>query len=204
MTDPGEPLLEVRNLKKHFPIKGGILKRTTDYVKAVDGMSFTVDYGETMALIGESGSGKSTVAETIIGLQQATGGTIIFDGEDITNPSSDQLQEMRSRIQMVFQDPTSSLNPRRTVGNSIEVPMKSRGIPKEEREERISELLNLVELNNEYLYKYPHELSGGQKQRINIARAISIKPDLLLLDEPTSALDVSVDHWAAGESSTRA
>jgi oligopeptide transport system ATP-binding protein len=198
MTDHDEPLLEVRDLKKHFPVKGGILKRTTGYVKAVDGMSFSIDHGETMALIGESGSGKSTVAETIIGLQQATAGTIIFDGEDITNPSSDQLQEMRSRIQMVFQDPTSSLNPRRTVGKSMEVPMKSRGVPKEKREERISELLDLVELNDEYLYKYPHELSGGQKQRINIARAISIEPDLLLLDEPTSALDVSVQAKIIG------
>mgnify|MGYP000678182847 CR=1 FL=1 len=198
MTDSDDPLLEVRDLKKYFPVKGGVLKRTTGYVKAVDGMSFSIDHGETMALIGESGSGKSTVAETIIGLQQATDGTILFDGEDITNPSADQLQEMRSRIQMVFQDPTSSLNPRRTVGKSMEVPMKSRGVPKEQREERISELLDLVELNDEYLYKYPHELSGGQKQRINIARAISIEPDLLLLDEPTSALDVSVQAKIIG------
>jgi oligopeptide transport system ATP-binding protein len=198
MTDSDAPLLEVRDLKKYFPVKGGLLKRTTGYVKAVDGMSFSIDHGETMALIGESGSGKSTVAETIIGLQQATDGTILFDGADITDPSEEQLQEMRSRIQMVFQDPTSSLNPRRTIGKSLEVPMKSRGVPKEEREERISELLDLVELNDEYLYKYPHELSGGQKQRINIARAISIEPDLLLLDEPTSALDVSVQAKIIG------
>jgi oligopeptide transport system ATP-binding protein len=187
-----DTLLSVRNLKKYFPIKGGVLKRTTDHVKAVDGVSFNIERGETMALIGESGSGKSTVANTIIGIHQATDGTIVFDGEDITNPTDEQLEEMRSRMQMVFQDPTSSLNPRRTVGKSLEVPMKARGVPAAEREERISELLDRVELNDEYLYKYPHELSGGQKQRINIARAISIEPDLLLLDEPTSALDVSV------------
>jgi len=187
-----DALLSVRNLEKYFPIKGGVLKRTTGHVKAVDGVSFDIERGETMALIGESGSGKSTVANAIIGIHRATGGTVEFDGEDITDPTDDQLERMRSRMQMVFQDPTSSLNPRRTVGESMEVPMKARGVPAAEREERISELLDRVELNDEYLYKYPHELSGGQKQRINIARAISIEPDLLLLDEPTSALDVSV------------
>ena len=198
VTEMADTLLKVEDLEKHFPVKGGILKRTTDYVKAVDGVSFDIERGETMALIGESGSGKSTVAKTIIGLHKATGGTIDFDGQDITDPSDDQLDWMRSNMQMVFQDPTSSLNPRRTVGKSMEVPMESRGVPAEERQERISELLDLVELNNEYLYKYPHELSGGQKQRINIARAISIEPDLLLLDEPTSALDVSVQAKIIG------
>jgi oligopeptide/dipeptide ABC transporter ATP-binding protein len=193
-----DPLLVVDNLKKYFPIKGGVLKRTTGHVKAVDGVSFDIERGETMALIGESGSGKSTVANTIIGLHAATDGTILFDGEDVSNPTGEQLDEMRSRMQMVFQDPTSSLNPRRTVGKSLEVPMKARGVPAAEREDRISELLDRVELNDEYLYKYPHELSGGQKQRINIARAISIEPDLLLLDEPTSALDVSVQAKIIG------
>lgn len=193
-----KPLLSVENLKKYFPVKGGVLKRTTGHVKAVDGVSFEIERGETMALIGESGSGKSTVAKTIIGLHAATDGTILFDGEDISDPADEQLEQMRSRMQMVFQDPTSSLNPRRTVGKSLEVPMKARGVPAEEREARISELLDRVELNDEYLYKYPHELSGGQKQRINIARAISIEPDLLLLDEPTSALDVSVQAKIIG------
>ncbi|WP_435064141.1 ABC transporter ATP-binding protein [Halobaculum sp. EA56] len=193
-----ETLLEVDDLEKYFPVKGGVLKRTIGHVKAVDGVSFEIERGETMALIGESGSGKSTVAKTIIGIHEATGGSVHFDGEDITDPSSDQLDRMRSKMQMVFQDPTSSLNPRRTVGKSMEVPMKARGVPAAEREERISGLLDLVELNDEYLYKYPHELSGGQKQRINIARAISIEPDLLLLDEPTSALDVSVQAKIIG------
>jgi oligopeptide/dipeptide ABC transporter ATP-binding protein len=187
-----DPLLEVENLQKYFPVKGGVLKRTTEHVRAVDGMTFDINRGETFALIGESGSGKSTVAKTIIGLHQATNGTIQFDGKDITDPSDDQLRQLRSQIQMVFQDPTSSLNPRRTVGQSLEVPLAARDVPSQERQTRVRELLERVELNDEYLHKYPHELSGGQKQRINIARAISMEPELLLLDEPTSALDVSV------------
>ncbi|WP_049996236.1 ABC transporter ATP-binding protein [Halococcus sediminicola] len=198
MTESTAPLLEVDRLKKYFPVKEGILKRTNDYVRAVDGVSFDIRSGETMALIGESGSGKSTVAKTIVGLHEPTDGTIHFDGTDITHPSGEQLDQIRSRMQMVFQDPTASLNPRRTVGKSMGVPMKARGVPTAEREDRISELLDLVELNDEYLYKYPHELSGGQKQRINIARAISIEPELLLLDEPTSALDVSVQAKIIG------
>ena len=187
-----EPLLAVDDLKKHFPIKGGLLRRTTGHVKAVDGVSFSIDRGDTLAIIGESGSGKSTIAKTIIGIHRATDGTITFDGEDVTDPSGDELTDLRSRIQMVFQDPTSSLNPRRTVGRSIQVPLATRDVPNEKRRERVLELLDTVDLNEEYYYKYPHELSGGQKQRVNIARAISIEPELLLLDEPTSALDVSV------------
>lgn len=187
-----EPLLTVDDLEKYFPIKGGVLRRTTGHVKAVDGVSFSIDRGDTLAVIGESGSGKSTIAKTIIGIHRATDGTITFDGEDVTDPTDDELGELRSRIQMVFQDPTSSLNPRRTVGRSIQVPLATRDIPKEKRRERVLELLDTVDLNEEYYYKYPHELSGGQKQRVNIARAISIEPELLLLDEPTSALDVSV------------
>jgi oligopeptide transport system ATP-binding protein len=195
MTDP---LLVVEDLKKYFPVKGGVLKRTTGHVKAVDGVSFEIDRGETLALIGESGSGKSTVANTIIGLQRATAGSVRFDGEEITDASGDELDDLRSRMQMVFQDPSASLNPRRTVGNSLEVPLKARGVPKAERRERVSALLERVELNDEYLNRYPHELSGGQKQRINIARAISIEPELLILDEPTSALDVSVQAKIIG------
>lgn len=187
-----EPLLQVEDLKKHFPIKGGILNRTVGHVKAVDGVTFSIDQGDTFALIGESGSGKSTIARTIIGLTETTDGEIIFDGEDITYPTDEQRAWMRSDIQMVFQDPTSSLNPRRTIGKSLMVPLKNRDMSRNERHDRIVDLLNRVELNEEYLHKYPHELSGGQKQRVNIARAISVEPKLMLLDEPTSALDVSV------------
>ena len=187
-----EALLQVDGLKKHFPMKGGLLNRTVGHVKAVDGVSFSIDSGETLALIGESGSGKSTIARAIIGLTDVTEGEVIFDGRDISDPSEKDLEWMRSSIQMVFQDPTSSLNPRRTIGKSLEVPLAARDVPKQERKERILTLLRRVELNEEYLHKYPHELSGGQKQRVNIARAITVEPDLLLLDEPTSALDVSV------------
>jgi len=187
-----EPLLKVEHLKKYFPIRSGLLKRTTGHVKAVDDVSFEIDRGETLALIGESGSGKSTVARTVIGLTDATDGTIRFDGTDITNPSSSRARTLHSQIQMVFQDPTSSLNPRRTVGKSVAVPLQSMGLSGAERRERVRELLERVDLNAEYLNRYPHELSGGQKQRVNIARAIAVEPDLLLLDEPTSALDVSV------------
>ncbi|WP_313692436.1 ABC transporter ATP-binding protein [Halorarum halobium] len=187
-----DPLLSVRDLEKYFPIKSGLFQRTTGHVKAVDGVSFDIERGETLALIGESGSGKSTVAETIIGLKRATGGTVTFDGEDVTDLSDSELEALRTKVQMVFQDPTSSLNPRRTVEQTLEVPLKARGVARADRVDRIERLLERVELNPEHRHRYPHELSGGQKQRINIARAISIEPELLILDEPTSALDVSV------------
>jgi oligopeptide/dipeptide ABC transporter ATP-binding protein len=187
-----ESMLAVEGLEKYFPIRSGLLQRVTGHVKAVDGVSFSIDRGETLALIGESGSGKSTVAKTIIGIHEATGGQILFDGEDVTDPDDDQREMLRSRMQMVFQDPTSSLNPRRSVKQTLSVPLKAKGVSRSERSDRIRELLTRVELNEEYLYKHPHELSGGQKQRVNIARALAVDPDVLLLDEPTSALDVSV------------
>ncbi|MGB9933469.1 ABC transporter ATP-binding protein [Haloarcula amylolytica] len=184
------PVLEVQDLKKHFPAEG--LFSSDPPAKAVDGVSFSIDEGETLALIGESGSGKSTVAKTIIDIHETTAGLIRFNGQDITNPIRQQLAEMRSEIQLVFQDPTSCLNPRRTIRKSLLVPLKATGVPRSEREERVRQMLERVGLNDEYLYKYPHELSGGQKQRVNIARALAVEPSLLLLDEPTSALDVSV------------
>lgn len=187
-----EPILKVEKLEKHFPVNRDLFNRPRDYVKAVDGISFEIEPGESFALIGESGSGKSTVAKSIIGIHQATGGTIQFDGTDVTNPSSGQLHQLRERIQLVFQDPTSCLNPRRTVGKSLTVPLAAKDTPKDERREKIVQELKRVGLNEEYYYKYPHELSGGQKQRVNIARSLLVEPDLLLLDEPTSALDVSV------------
>lgn len=185
-------MVEVRNLEKHFPVHEGLLQRVTDHVRAVDGVSFGIDQGETLALIGESGSGKSTIAKTIIGIHTATGGRILFDGEDVTDPSDEQREMLRSRMQMVFQDPTSSLNPRRSIKQSLSVPLRAQGVARSDRTDRILELLRRVELNEEYLYKHPYELSGGQKQRVNIARALAVDPDVLLLDEPTSALDVSV------------
>jgi oligopeptide transport system ATP-binding protein len=187
-----ETVLEVNGLEKHFPVDRSLFSRTTEYVKAVDGISFEIDRGESFALIGESGSGKSTVAKTIIGIHRATGGSIRFDGDDVTDPSSDQLGRLRERVQLVFQDPTSCLNPRRSVGKSLAVPLASTGTSKNERRQKIVQELRRVGLNAEYFHKYPHELSGGQKQRVNIARALLVEPDLLLLDEPTSALDVSV------------
>ncbi|MBP2252478.1 oligopeptide/dipeptide ABC transporter ATP-binding protein [Halarchaeum solikamskense] len=184
------PVLEVKNLKKHFASDGWLTDEPP--AKAVDGVSFSIDEGETLALIGESGSGKSTVAETIIDIHETTDGLIRYQGEDITNPIRRQVETIRSEIQLVFQDPTSCLNPRRTIRKTLLVPLKATGVPREEREARVSEMLERVGLTDEYLHKYPHELSGGQKQRVNIARALAVEPQLLLLDEPTSALDVSV------------
>jgi oligopeptide/dipeptide ABC transporter ATP-binding protein len=184
------PLLAVNDLEKHFG--GGGWFGSEPPVRAVDGVSFAIDRGETLGLIGESGSGKSTIAKTVIGIHEPTGGQIRYDGEDVTPQTRDQLRRLRSEVQMVFQDPTSCLNPRRTIRKSLAVPLKATDVPKRERERHVRELLDRVGLNDEYLTKYPHELSGGQKQRVNIARAIAVEPTLLLLDEPTSALDVSV------------
>ncbi len=187
-----EPLLKINDLEKHFLTNKSLVGRKKEYVKAVDGISFNINRGETFALIGESGSGKSTVAKTIIGIHRATGGTINFDGKDVTNPSSKDLRQLREQVQLVFQDPTSCLNPRRLIGSSLKLPLRSKNISKNEYRPKIIQELQRVGLNDEYFYKYPHELSGGQKQRVNIARALLMEPDLLLLDEPTSALDVSV------------
>ncbi|ACM58794.1 ABC transporter ATP-binding protein [Halorubrum lacusprofundi] len=184
------PVLEVKCLKKYFESSGWFSDDPP--AKAVDGVSFSIEEGETLALIGESGSGKSTIAKTIIDIHETTDGLIRYQGEDITNPISDQMETIRSDIQLVFQDPTSCLNPRRTIRKTLLVPLKATGVPTENREARVSEMLERVGLTDEYLHKYPHELSGGQKQRVNIARALAVEPKLLILDEPTSALDVSV------------
>jgi len=185
-----EPMLSVENLEKHFDTGGWF--DNTPSVRAVDGVSFQIDQGETLGLIGESGSGKSTVAKCIIGIHEPTGGQVSYQGSYIMSQTATDIEEIRSEMQMVFQDPTSCLNPRRTIRRTLSVPLEANDVPKEEQDRRISELLDRVGLNDEYLYKYPHELSGGQKQRVNIARAIAVEPSLLLLDEPTSALDVSV------------
>jgi oligopeptide transport system ATP-binding protein len=185
-------LLELVDLEKYFPVRSGLLRRVTGHVKAVDGVSLSIDRGETLALIGESGSGKSTVARTIVGLHDPTDGRILYNGLDVTDLPNSELARYRSNVQMVFQDPSSSLNPRKRVGQMIAVPLKARNVPSATRRERVESLLEKVGLGSAYAEKYPHQLSGGQKQRVNIARALAVEPEVLLLDEPTSALDVSV------------
>jgi oligopeptide/dipeptide ABC transporter ATP-binding protein len=188
-----EKLLEVRNLKKHFPIKGGLLRRTIGHVKAVEDISFTMEYGETLGIVGESGSGKSTLGRTIIRLLDPTDGQIIFQGKDISNLSRKQMRPHRKDIQMVFQDPYASLNPRMTIGQLVEEPLLIHtDLSKKDRLDKVRELLNIVGLNDEAINRYPHEFSGGQRQRIGIARALVVRPKLIIADEPVSALDVSI------------
>lgn len=187
-------LLEIRDLKKHFPIRGGILSRVVGSVKAVDGVSFAVKKGEVLGLVGESGSGKTTVGRTLLRLIEPTGGRILFDGQDITDLPKDKLRPYRRRMQIIFQDPFSSLNPRMTVGDIIAEPLIIHGIGKtpQERTERVAELLKLVGLSPDHMRRYPHEFSGGQRQRIGIARALAVAPEFIVADEPVSALDVSI------------
>lgn len=184
--------LEVKNLKVHFPIKGGIFGRTIDYVKAVDDVSFSLEKGMTYGLIGESGSGKTTTGRAIIGLNKITGGNIVFDGKDVTNERG-RRESFRKDVQMIFQDPYSSLNPRKRVYDILKEPLRNfDNLTKTEEKKRILELLELVGLSPESIDKYPHQFSGGQRQRIGIARAVATKPKLIIADEPVSALDVSV------------
>jgi peptide/nickel transport system ATP-binding protein len=191
----GNPvLLEVNNLKTWFPVKGGFFGTTKDYVKAVDDVSFTVRKGETLGLVGESGCGKTTLGRTILRLQAATGGDVIFDGTNIMDLSGEDLRRMRSRMQIIFQDPYSSLNPRMTIGDILTEPMTIHGIGenKKDRFARAQELMRKVDLKPEQLSRYPHEFSGGQRQRICIARALAVEPEFIICDESVSALDVSV------------
>jgi len=188
-----EVLLDVRNLKTYYPIKGGILRRTVAVVKAVDDVSFEIRKGETLGLVGESGCGKSTTGRTILRLLDPTDGQIMFDGQDITNLSGTSLRKIRKDFQMVFQDPYASLNPTMMVGNLVAEPIRNY-TKKTQRELKaeVLELLNKVGLPEDAYYKYPHEFSGGQRQRIGIARALALRPKLIIADEPVSALDVSV------------
>jgi peptide/nickel transport system ATP-binding protein len=188
------PLLQVRNLKKHFPIKGGFpIRRTVGAVKAVDGVDFEVFAGESLGLVGESGCGKSTTGRMLTRLYEPTEGTITYKGEDISHAGRRQLAPIRSEIQMIFQDPYASLNPRQTVGSIISGPMEINGInPPGGREKRVRELLEIVGLNPEHYNRFPHEFSGGQRQRIGVARAVALEPKLIIADEPVSALDVSI------------
>ncbi|GIV67261.1 ABC transporter ATP-binding protein [Caldilinea sp.] len=188
-------LVEVRDLKMHFPItKGIIFQRQVGSIKAVDGLNFSLYRGETLGLVGESGCGKSTTGRAILQLYRPTGGEVIFEGKDLTKTKGEELRKMRRRMQMIFQDPYASLNPRMTVGSIIGEPLEVHGIgkSKKERQERVQELLKIVGLNPYFINRYPHEFSGGQRQRIGIARALAVNPSFIVCDEPISALDVSI------------
>jgi len=190
----GEPLLEVSGLTKHFPVKGGFpIRRTIGAVQAVDGIDLAVHVGESFGLVGESGCGKSTTGRLITRLLEPTAGKISYRGQEITHASRKQLAPIRSEIQMIFQDPYASLNPRQTVGKIIAGPMEINGVnPAGGREKRVRELLEIVGLNPEHYNRFPHEFSGGQRQRIGVARALALEPKLIVADEPVSALDVSI------------
>lgn len=184
--------LEVKDLQVYFPIKGGIFNRTIDHIKAVDGVSFSLEQGKTYGLVGESGSGKTTTGRAIIGLEQVTSGQVNFEGVDITSRKS-KTKNFRKDVQMIFQDPYSSLNPRKRVLDVIAEPIRNyESLSRQQEKKRVQELLELVRLSPESIMKYPHEFSGGQRQRIGVARAIALKPKLIIADEPVSALDVSV------------
>ena len=187
------PLLEVSGLKTHFPVKRGLLKHTVGYVKAVDGVGFNIGRGETLGLVGESGCGKSTVGRTILRLIPATAGTVRFDGQDVFAAHGSALKQLRRRMQIIFQDPVGSLNPRMTVGRIIGEPIAVHQLAKGAAlRSRVAELLERVGLSPDYAMRYPHEFSGGQRQRIGIARALALQPQFIICDEPVSALDVSI------------
>jgi oligopeptide transport system ATP-binding protein len=189
----GDDLLVVRNLKKYFPIKRGVFQRTVGHVQAVDGVSFTVKRGETLGLVGESGCGKSTTGKAILQLDRPTAGEVYVDGEDLVKLKGEKLRQMRRRMQIIFQDPYASLNPRMTVGEIIAEPLEVHSAVKgEEKEARVKELLKLVGMNPSFTTRYPHEFSGGQRQRIGIARALALNPSFIVCDEPIAALDVSI------------
>ncbi|MDA0746052.1 MAG: dipeptide ABC transporter ATP-binding protein [bacterium] len=188
-----QPLLEVRNLKKHFPITRGIFSQTVGQVRAVDGISLTINEGETLGLVGESGCGKTTAGRTILRLIEATAGEVRFRGTDVLGLDAGDLRAMRRHMQIIFQDPYSSLNPRMTVGGMLTEALKIHKLASGEKlKNRVSELMDIVGLRPEYTRRYPHEFSGGQRQRIGIARALAVNPDFIVADEPVSALDVSI------------
>ncbi|CAN5433177.1 dipeptide ABC transporter ATP-binding protein [soil metagenome] len=188
------PLLEVNDLVMHFPVKSrGVISRTVGHVKAVDGVSFTLNAGESLGLVGESGCGKTTTGRLVTRLEKPTSGQILFEGQDIAQVGPRTLKPLRRDIQMIFQDPYTSLNPRQTVGEIVGAPLAiHKLVPANKRLARVQELLEIVGLNPEHYNRYPHEFSGGQRQRIGIARALTLQPKLLVADEPVSALDVSI------------
>ena len=191
---PAQPLLRVKDLKVHFPVHGGVFRRVVDHVKAVDGVGFDVPRGSTVGLVGESGSGKTTIGRSIVRLNTVTAGSILYEGKEISRLSRSAFFSYRKRIQMIFQDPFNSLNPRMTVekiiGEALAIHFPARDA--KWRRERAGELLRQVGLDQEHLRRYPHEFSGGQRQRIGIARALAVEPEFIICDEPVSALDVSV------------
>ena len=196
MSDPStaEPLLSVRDLKVHFPVKGGVLQRTVDVVKAVDGISFDVPRGKTVGLVGESGSGKTTTGRAIARLVPITAGSVHYENRDLATLSRRDFFAYRKKIQVIFQDPFGSLNPRMTIYSIIAEPLDIhfKEWSKSQKQARVADLLEKVGLTAEFMQRYPHQFSGGQRQRIGIARALAVEPDFIVCDEPVSALDVSV------------
>ncbi len=186
------PLLAVEDLRVHFPVRGGWLGAQRGIVKAVDGFSLTISAGETVALVGESGCGKSTAGNAILGLAEPSGGRIVYEGIDLAGAAPRRRAELRRQMQVIFQDPVSALNPKLTIGQSVAEPLVVAGVPANERRRRVDELLDLVGLKASQKDRYPNELSGGQRQRVVIARALALSPKLLVCDEPVSALDVSI------------
>jgi len=192
-SEASAPLLEVRRLKKYFPIKAGVLQRQVAAVKAIDDVSFSIDRGEVVGLVGESGSGKTTVGRTVLRLLEPTSGEILFDGVDIASLKSADLRRYRKRMQIIFQDPYASLNPRMTVGATLGEALTTHSLVRgRSKEERVAEILGKVGLPAAHMRRFPHEFSGGQRQRIGIARALAVDPQFIVADEPVSALDVSI------------